>query len=441
MARRRLSAVEVTTATIETINRLNPTFNAFIGINPGALDQAREADRRLARRERLPLLGVPIAVKDLILGRDGPTTAGSKIFGNGIVSDHDAPVLARLRRAGAVIIGRANLHEVALGVTNENEHFGPARNPWDPSRIPGGSSGGSAVAVASGMCTLAVGTDTRGSIRIPAACCGVTGLKPTYGLVPTEEVIPLAWSLDHVGPIARTIEDAAIMLGAMVGGRSAKRYLDALSRPVRKLRIGICDYLLRDLEREIEAAVLEAIEWFRRAGAKTRNVSIEGIEQAHGVSATITLAEAVTYHDRSLKERPGGFGTAIRERLEKGYGLTALDLVLAERERARISQSFDEAFREVDCIVGATLPAFPSPIGKAQFELNGRATNLLAEFPRLTSPANLSGGPAVSIPCGFGTGGLPIGLQLIADVGRDDVVLAAAAAYQGETNWHARERR
>src|SRR5712692_302162 len=252
IAARDVSPVEVVEATLKRIQRLNPTLNAFIAVREQARADAQEAERKLPRGDLGPLHGVPISIKDLILTRDLPTTAGSKIFGQGLTSRHDAPVVRRLRRAGAIIIGKNNLHELALGVTNLNEHFGPARNPWNTACVPGGSSGGSAAAVAAGLGCASIGSDTRGSIRIPAACCGVTGLKPTYGLVSTEDVIPLAWSLDHVGPITRSVEDGALLLGAIVGRTAARHYVTALERPVRELRFGICEYFLRDLDREVE---------------------------------------------------------------------------------------------------------------------------------------------------------------------------------------------
>ncbi len=419
---------------LRRIERLNPALNAFISVREAALDEARLMERGGARGGKGPLFGVPISIKDLILTRDGRTTAGSRIFREGIESDHDAPVVRRLKRAGAIVVGKTNLHELALGVTNVNEHFGPAHNPWDVMRVSGGSSGGSAVAVAAGLGYASVGSDTRGSIRIPAACCGVTGLKPTYGLVPTEDVVPLSWSLDHVGPITRSAEDAALLLGPMAG--KSGRYLKALGRPAKQLSVGICEYFLRDLDPEIERAVLAAIDVFRAAGCAVRDVSMPEVDGSHGASAVITLAEAVTYHDQSLRERPQGFGTTVLARLEPGYKLTALDLVRAERKRAEVVAGFARVFRDVDCVIGATIPAFPPTIDEDTIRLRGRETTLLAEFPRLTSPANLAGAPALSIPCGLSASGLPIGLQLMAARGKDDVVLSLGAEYQRNTDWH-----
>jgi len=438
IAARQISPVEVIEATLHRIESLNPELNAFLAVREEALAEAREAERGVGRERLGPLYGVPISLKDLILTRDRPTTAGSRIFGAGVTSTHDAPVVRRLKRAGAIVVGKNNLHELALGVTNLNAHFGPARNPWDRARIPGGSSGGSAVAVAAGMGVASVGSDTRGSIRIPAACCGVTGLKPTYALVPTEGVIPLAWSLDHVGPITRSAEDAALMLGAMVGRAAGRRLAEALDRPITKIRFGVAEYFLNDLDPEIARSVLEAIELFRRAGAIVVDVSLPEMEGTHGSSAVISLSEAVTYHDQSLRENPQGFGAAVRERLETGYRLSAVDRVRAERKQAEVVAAFDRVFRDVDVIVGATIPTLPPPIGQDAVRIHDRESTVLAELPRLTAAANLAGVPALSVPCGFSTAGLPIGLQLMAARGRDDLVLAAGVHYQRNTEWHQR---
>jgi len=264
-----LSPVEVTEATLLRIAALEPRVNAFITVFEHAAAEARRVEARLGvrrdRRGTLPLAGAVLSVKDLIVTTDAPTTAGSRAFGAGITTTRDAPVVARLRRAGAVIAGKTNLHEIAMGVTTVNEHFGPSRNPWNTDRIAGGSSGGSAAAVAAAMGCGSVGTDTRGSIRIPAACCGVTGFKPTRGLLPTGGVVPLSWTLDHVGLIARSVEDAAALLAAMaVPPRRGARYLRAVDAPPPPLRLGVCDYYFHDVDPEIEVAVREALALLAR---------------------------------------------------------------------------------------------------------------------------------------------------------------------------------
>jgi aspartyl-tRNA(Asn)/glutamyl-tRNA(Gln) amidotransferase subunit A len=287
------------------------------------------------------------------------------------------------------------------------------------------------VAVAAGLGYGSVGTDTRGSIRIPAACCGITGLKPTRGLVSTDDVVPLSWTLDHVGPMTRSAEDAAVMLGVLSGRRGAvDRYLAAVALEVRSLRIGVAEYYLRDLDPEVGAAVQSALDWLRREGAAVRDVTVPELEGVLPASAVITSAEAVSYHDERLREHPEGFGPLVRQRLENGYRLTAVELVRAERKRLELMAGFDRIFEEVDCVVGATIPILPTRIGDQ--------ASIVDAMTRLNAPQNMAGLPAISLPCGFSGSGLPIGLQVFADRGRDDLVLRVGGHFQRETDWHRR---
>lgn len=433
IAARSLSVPELAAALLARIEQLNPALGAFLAVNPRLMDQARKADQAVATGAPVgPLHGVPLSVKDIILTRGMATTAGSKAFAGRLPANRDAPVVRRLRRAGALILGKTNLHEIAMGVTTVNEHYGPARNPWDRTRVAGGSSGGSAVAVAAGMGPGSVGTDTRGSIRIPAACCGITGLKPTHGLVSTEGVVPLSWTLDHVGPLTRTVEDAALMLGAMTGrARDLRRYRDALRHPVAGLRIGVCDYYLDGVDVEIAAAVQDAVTGFERRGAAVRPVTIPALASAQAASAVITGAEAIAYHDERVREQPEGYGPLVRQRLERGYDLRAIDLVRAERIRRALVLEFERVFGEVDLLVGASIAVLPPPIEE-------RGPGLLDAFTRLNSPQNMAGLPAMVVPCGISSGGLPLAMQLIAWRGREEVLFAAGADWQRETDWHMR---
>jgi len=441
-----LSPVEVTEATLLRIAALEPRVNAFITVFEHAAAEARRVEARLGvrrdRRGALPLAGAVLSIKDLIVTTDAPTTAGSRAFGAGITTTRDAPVVARLRRAGAVIVGKTNLHEIAMGVTTVNEHFGPSRNPWDTNRIAGGSSGGSAAAVAAGMGCGSVGTDTRGSIRIPAACCGVTGFKPTRGLLPTGGVVPLSWTLDHVGPIARSVEDAAALLAAMaVPPRRGARYLRAVDAPPPPLRLGVCDYYFDDVDPEIDEAVRAALALLARVAGGAdgvRAVRIPSIADSQPASAVITGAEALAYHESRLRETPDGFGPLVQARLRSGMRLTALDLVQAERVRAAVAHDFARAFRDVDVIVAPAVAALPHRVDEGVVRIAGREAPTLDAFTRLNSPQNMAGVPALALPCGMSRNGLPIGLQLIAARGRDDVVLALGAAFQRETDWHRR---
>jgi aspartyl-tRNA(Asn)/glutamyl-tRNA(Gln) amidotransferase subunit A len=444
VARRRLSPVELVEACLARTAALNPRYNAFLTVTADtARDAARRAEARLARRSAavLPLTGVPLSVKDLLLTREAPTTAGSRVFGAGLPAGRDAPAVARLRRAGAVLLGKTNLHEVAFGVTTENEHFGRAVNPWSVDRVAGGSSGGSAVAVALGLGAASLGTDTRGSIRIPAACCGITGLKPTFGLVPTDDVVPLAPTLDHVGPMTRSVEDAALLLGVLTGSRAAlTRYLAAVDRKPGRLRLGVSEYYLRDAAPEIVRALEEAVRVFRRLGWEILEAELPVLDQALEASRVIVLAEALAFHERFLRERPEGYGPLVRSRLEGGRSLSAVDLVRAEEERVLLTEGMAELFARVDLLLGAVLPVMPAPAGTTRVTLAGQELTISEAYCRYNAPQNVCGVPALAIPAGM-SGGLPIGVQLVAGWRREETLLAAGAAFQRATDWHLRRPR
>jgi aspartyl-tRNA(Asn)/glutamyl-tRNA(Gln) amidotransferase subunit A len=336
-------------------------------------------------------------------------------------------------------VGKTNLHECAFGVTTVNEHFGPARNPWNRARVAGGSSGGSAVAVAMGMGLGSVGTDTRGSIRIPAACCGITGLKPTYGLLPTDDVVPLAPTLDHLGPMTRGAEDAALLLGAMRGSRAAAAgYLAAVDRRPRRFRVGVCAYFLRDADDEIVTAVEEMVRELARLGWPIHEIEIPALDGALDASRVIVLGEALAFHERLLKERPEGYGPLVRSRLEGGLMLTAVDYVRAEERRVLLTEAMGEAFSRIDVLVGAVLPILPPPLDTTTVRLGGVDVTISEALCRYNAPQNLTGLPALSVPAGFSRSGLPIGAQLIAAWRKEEILLAAGAAYQRETDWHRR---
>jgi aspartyl-tRNA(Asn)/glutamyl-tRNA(Gln) amidotransferase subunit A len=441
IARGELSPVEVVDATLERIERLEPGLNAFLHVlGPQARERARQLERGWKRRTRHgALYGVPVSVKDIVLTRDAPTTAGSRIYGDGIEAESDALVVSRLRRAGAILIGKANLHEIALGVTSVNEHFGPVRNPWAPDRVAGGSSGGSAAAVAAGLGYASIGTDTRGSIRIPAACCGVTGIKPTTGLVPTDGVLPLSWTLDHVGPLTRSIEDAALVLGVIAGSRPrSARYRESLNRSVEGLRIGLSEYHLRDLDAEVAKAVEDATRLLAASGARLSSVEMPELDGAHQDSLVIGGAEAAAHHERDVKSQPSAYGPKVRERLELGFGFSAVELVQAQRKRLRVIAAFADTFREVDVLAGATLPVVATPIGTEHIRVAGRDEPITSGYMRLTAPQSMGTVPAVSLPCGFTPEGLPIGLQLMAPRHREDRLFTVGAEMQRRSDWHRR---
>ena len=428
----RISPVEVLEETLARIARLNPRFNAFITVfGDQARQAAKRAERLVMQRGRAvpPLCGVPVSVKDIVFTTEAPTTAGSKVFGEGLTVTHDAPVVRRLRRAGAIIIGKTNLHEVALGVTSANEHFGPVRNPHDPDRVAGGSSGGSAVAVATGMGPLSVGSDTRGSIRIPAACCGVVGFKPTRGLVSTEGVLPLSPSLDHVGPLGMTAGDCALMLEVMAGSRYAGRFVQAARRSPRGMKVGISAFHLRDLDSSVQKPIEATLRRLKKLGCALHDVRMPALDESHLASIVISASEAVSYHDPFLKTNPDAYGPLVRKRLQDAYQWTAVDLVRAQATMTELTTAFTRVFETLDCLVGAVLPCIPPKIGETTVRINGNETSVVDAFTRFNAPQNMAGIPALSIPCGA-VNGLPVGFQVLGASGNDEVVLRLGSALE-----------
>lgn len=443
---REITARELVEAQLERARTLQETLNTFITITAGqARRQAERADAAAARGEWLgPLHGVPITLKDIVGTRGIRTTAGSRILAD-FVPDEDAAAAHRLLSAGAVLLGKTNLHELAYGVTNENPHYGPARNPWDPTRVSGGSSGGSAVALAAGIGYGSVGTDTGGSIRIPSALCGTVGLKPTYGRVSRYGVIPLAWSLDHVGPMARTVKDVAILYELLAGHdprdpSSSKRPVEPVADRLDDMPSGVKlgvpgSYFFDELHEEVRVAVDAALGALESLGLERVDVTLPDVEHQSTVRNVIGFAEASAYHQRDVRERPEELGAGPRELLRIGLLLRATDYIDAQRARRRLVESFREAFRSVDLLVSPAVVAPAPPIGADRLD-NGEPvrTGLL----RLPSPFNTTGFPAVAVPCGFTRSGLPIGLQLAARPFEEALLLRVAHAYEIRQPWHER---
>jgi len=416
-----LSPVEVTERALAQIDALNPTLNAFITITAeDALASARQAETELrAGMDRGLLHGIPVALKDLVDTAGFRTTCGSRILADH-VPDADAPIVAHLRRAGAVILGKTNLLEFAYGIVHPD--FGATWNPYDPTRTAGGSSGGSAAAVAAGMCFAAVGTDTGGSIRIPAAYCGVAGFKPSFGLVSLDGIFPLSWSLDHAGPIARSAADAALLLDVM---------LDRPTRPVegmalKGLRLGILD--AHRLGREMEAPVLAAFDAacavLAEAGAILTDVEIPEMAAVDTGLHAIVAPEASVIHADWFAQRPQDYAPLTRDQIEAGFGMSAVDYVRAQRHRQRLTAHFVDALAHVDAILSPTAPWVAPLEDPAVLGEEGMAEA------RRTAPANLTGLPALTVNCGFSPDGLPIGLQITTGPGADELCLEIGVAYE-----------
>jgi aspartyl-tRNA(Asn)/glutamyl-tRNA(Gln) amidotransferase subunit A len=438
-----LSPVEVARALLERIERLDPALNAFVLVTAErALREAREAEAEIrAGRVRGPLHGVPLALKDLFDTAGLPTASGSRILA-GHVPSRDAAVVERLRAAGLVLLGKTNLHEFAFGVTTDNPHTGASRNPWDPARSPGGSSGGSGAALAAGLCALSAGTDTGGSIRIPAGACGVVGLKPTFGRVSRRGVTPLAWSLDHVGPMARTVEDAALLLEAMAGpdaedpwcsSAPAGGFAADLECGLRGLTLGVPgEWFFSGLQSAVEAAVREALAVLGREGARCVTVPAPHMHEAHTAAHAILAVEASAFHEPWLRERAGDYGEDVRRGLELGQLVSGVDYVNARRVQALVRAETLAVLRETDALVTPTLPRTAPPVGEALSREPDVAWN------RFLTPFNLTGLPAVSVPCGWDEVGLPVGLQIVGRPFDEAAVLRVARGFERATPWSTR---
>ena len=467
LAARQFSSAELTSFFLSRIKAMQPALNAFITVDEEAsLAAAREADRRLAGGQGGPLTGVPIAHKDIFCTRGWLTTCGSKILSN-FVAPYDAHVIERFRDAGTVILGKTNMDEFAMGSSNETSFYGPVRNPWNRETVPGGSSGGSAAAVAARLAPAATATDTGGSIRQPAALTGICGLKPTYGLVSRYGMIAFASSLDQGGPMARTAEDLALLLGAMAGfdardstslERPAEDYTRELARPLAGLRIGLPkEFFAAGTDPDVARAVDAAIAEYRRLGCETVEVSLPNMKLSVPVYYVLAPAEAssnlarfdgVRYGwrapeyadlaDMYAKTRAQGFGAEVKRRILIGtyvlsHGYYDAYYIKAQRLRRLIAQDFVEAFRKCDVIMGPTSPSTAFRIGeKAADPVQMYLSDIF------TIAVNLAGLPGMSIPCGFDGSGLPVGLQLIGNYFSEARMLNVAHQYQQATDWHAR---
>jgi aspartyl-tRNA(Asn)/glutamyl-tRNA(Gln) amidotransferase subunit A len=439
--KKKISPVELTTACLARIDRFNPALNAFITITAeSALQQAREAEAEVNRGKwRGPLHGVPIALKDLFDTAGVKTTAASGVFKDRIPTE-DAEVVRRLKAAGAVLLGKTNMQEFAFGGSSIVSYFGAVHNPWELSHIAGGSSGGSAAALAAELCYGALGTDTAGSVRLPAAHCGIVGLKPTYGLVSTRGVIPLSWSLDHVGPMARSAADAALLLQAIAGydpqditseEMKVPDYEAALRAKVSSIRIGVPrEFFFADLDPDIEAAMKQALLELGKltAGIQEMAMPANTMETLRDV---VRAAEAFAYHQEFVAKTPELYQPLTLRRIRLGAEVTTPAYIQARRDLAQIRRTAGKSFASVDALVTPTLPIPPPEIS------DPKADDILPAV-RNTSPFNVNGLPSISVPCGFTSTGLPIGMQIIGPPGGDAVVLQLAHVYEQATDWHKR---
>jgi aspartyl-tRNA(Asn)/glutamyl-tRNA(Gln) amidotransferase subunit A len=430
--RRELSPVEVTRAVLARIERLNPALNAFLTVTAdSALAQARRAEEEFVGGEvRSPFQGVPVSVKDLFCTKDVETTAGSLLY-RGWKPSYDASVVARLRDLGAVLLGKTHMHELAYGITNDNPHYGPCHNPWDVTRIPGGSSGGSAAAVCAGLGYASFGTDTGGSIRIPASYCGVTGFKPTYGRISRQGVIPLSVYLDHVGPFARTVEDAALI--------SEIASPDQLRGDIAGWRIGV---VRGAFTATVRAAIWKGVEQaaaeFEKAGAHVEEVEIADAIEIGEIAHMVQMADGAAHYQKKYRESPHLFGEDVRRLIEEGHLVPAVDYINAQRLRRQFQKRFHALFDRVRALLLPATPITAPRIGETKVDIDGVSDSVGGASTSLVRPFNLAGVPVLTVPCGFDEAGLPFGMQIVTRAGDDLSGLKLGCFYQSRTGWHTR---
>ena len=446
---RRLSPVELTAAHLDRIGRTEPALNSFITLTAdAAMSQAREAEREIAAGGyRGALHGIPVGLKDLYYTRGVRTTVGSRILRD-FVPDYDSAAAERFAAAGAVLMGKLQMHEFALGATSVNPHHGAARNPWDASRITGGSSGGSGSAVASGQCMAALGSDTGGSVRIPSGLCGIVGLKPTFGRVSRRGVHPLAWSLDTVGPMTRSALDSAIVLNAIAGYDArdpssadvpSEDFTAGIDAGIKGMKIGApTDFFYDVIDPEVAEAICDATGVLERLGATVDKIPLPALNQALGISGTLLVTEAAETLFEHLRDSPEDIGEDVRARLYLGAMTPAADYIRAQRARRAYNEQIADAMREYDLLVAPAVATGAPRADQETVEIAGKTENALSLMSRLTRPFNLTGQPAISVPCGFTSEGLPIGMQLAGRNWDEATVLRAAYAYERETDWGGR---
>jgi aspartyl-tRNA(Asn)/glutamyl-tRNA(Gln) amidotransferase subunit A len=426
---KKLSVRELSQETLRRVADANPRLNAFLTLTEAAArDRAAVLDDELARGiDRGPLHGIPIAHKDNIFTRGVRTTGGSKIFAD-FVPDHDATIVSQLNDAGANVIGKTGLHEFAYGITSNNPHFGTIRNPWDLERVPGGSSGGSAAAVAAQLVPLATGTDTGGSIRIPASFCGVVGLKPTYERVSRRGVMPLGLTLDHAGLLAGTVRDVAVAFSLIA--KHSSGYVPAPHADLRGMRIGVPEnFFVERLAPEVMLSFRAAVQTAAALGAHVTEIRLPDSEALNAVGRVAQLSEVSALLARYL-DRRSEIGRDILVLVEQGRLIPAIDYLNAQRVRTVLARDFSKIWKHLDCLMTPATPTTAPKIGEMSVTLGSFTEDVRTAATRLTRPFNVLGWPALALPCGFSNAGLPIGLQLVAPPQQEDTLLQAAAALE-----------
>lgn len=449
IAGKQLSPVEVVQALLARIDKLDGQLKSFISVcTDSALAAARQAEAAVSSGGKLgPLHGVPVALKDLYDVQGSLTTGGWKFAVE--PARRDCTVVAKLRAAGAIVLGKLNLHPFAYGPEGINPHFGSAWNPWDATthRMAGGSSSGSGVAVAAGLVPMGMGSDTGGSIRIPAACCGTVGLKPTYGRVSRQGILPLSWSLDHAGPLTRTTADAAAILAVIAGHDPADPtsstlpvpdYLESLTKPVQGLRVGLLFDFLEQADPEVRSALGSAVQVLQGLGCALQDVALPTASYSLGAAYAILAPEAMAYHELLLRRRGAEYPSDVRRRLLAGRFVSGTGYVNGQRARQLICHEVNTVLEEVDCLLLPTLPMAAPPIDAVEVRIGNRTENARMALTQYTRPFNVSGHPALSVPCGFSKTGLPLSLQLVGRAFGEATILRLGHAYEQAAGWYQR---
>lgn len=445
--KKEISPVELVKAHLSRIESLEPKLNSFITLLPEqAIENAKEMEKEIqGGKYRGPLHGIPFGLKDLYYVKGIRNTSGSKLFDN-FIPQYDSTVAFKLKKAGAILLGKLNLHPFAYGVTGENEEYGHMHNPWNLNLITGGSSGGNGSAVASGECPFAMGSDTGGSIRIPASLCGIVGLKPTYGRISRYGMTPLAWSQDHAGPMVRTVEDCAIIMNAVAGfdpndptsvSLPVPDYTQALRKEIKGVRLGVIKEAIDlPIESQVRESFWKAVDKLVDLEAIVSELSFPIYNYGSSIASIIQMAEATAYYSELIKKHGDRIYPPVRLRLESGIFISANEYIQAQRARTLFCCQSLDLFKEVDLLLTPTLPTVAFPIGTSSVKIGEQKLNVVSLLTQYTRPFNLNGFPAITIPCGFSENQLPIGLQMIGRPFEEETLLRVAYVYEQATEWH-----
>ena len=445
--KKKISSTEIMKIFFDRIEKKNKKLNAFVLLNKEtSLKEAEVATQEIFEGKiKSSLHGLPVAHKDLYMTKGIKTTAGSKLLKDNI-PEFDSTVVKKLSNNGMIMIGKLNTHEFAYGPTGEISYFGASQNPWCLDRITGGSSSGSGAAIAGRLVPLASGSDTGGSIRMPAACCGITGLKPTYGRVSKYGVIPLCWTMDHSGPLAKSAYDCAMFLQVCAGfdkkdKTSSKNivpnYLQLIDKDVKGIKIGIPDnYFFENTQNEIVKKVEDVLNFFEKRGAILKKINIKDIEYSASAALAIYLSEATAYHDKELRNNSDLYSDSVKTFLRLGDHILAKDYIAAQRFRTLLGENLYKIFKDVDVIATPGITITAPKIGQSEIDINGKVQDVFSTLLHNTEPFDLTGLPAIVFPCGFDKNNLPVSIQLVANSFKEEKILSLANYYQKESDWH-----